>query len=63
MYQDLFTKAVWLALNVQDNWIFHLIMMAEMVGFTAKIVMETSMDTKESQGKKSVRYVSVTRSK
>ena len=50
MYQDLFTKAVWLALNVQDNWIFHLIMMAEMVGFTAKIVMETGMDTKESRG-------------
>ena len=50
MYQDLFTKAVWLALNVQDNWIFHLIMMAEMVGFTAKIVMGTSMDTKESLG-------------
>ena len=25
-------------------------MMAEMVGFIAKIAMETSMDTKESQG-------------
>ena len=30
-------------------------MMAEMVGFIAKIAMETSMDTKEGQGKY-VRY-------
>ena len=49
--QVLSTKAVWLALNVQDNWIFHLIMMAEMVEFIVKIVMGTNLDIKEGQGK------------